>query len=105
VISVYDNFFDLGGHSLLGMRLISAIRKELDVELSIKDLFNYPTIASLSTHLGLQNEGALLSSIEVVNPRPAQIPLSFSQERLWFIDRLEGTVQYHIPAVLRLKGS
>ncbi|WP_297823662.1 non-ribosomal peptide synthetase [Segetibacter sp.] len=104
LISVYDNFFDLGGHSLLGMRLISAIRKELEVELSIKDLFNYPTIASLSTHLGLQSQTSLLPSIEAVQPRPANIPLSFSQERLWFIDQLEGTVQYHIPTVLRLKG-
>jgi acyl carrier protein len=104
-IGVSDNFFELGGHSLLVMRIVSAIRKEFAVEIPIRDVFNYPTIVQLAEQLQVKSDVVLLPSIEVVNPRPAQIPLSFSQERLWFIDRLEGTVQYHIPAVLRLKGS
>jgi acyl carrier protein len=104
-IGINDNFFELGGHSLMVMRIVSAIRKEFAVEIPIRDIFNYPTIAQLAEQLHVKSDVELLPSIEVVNPRPAQIPLSFSQERLWFIDRLEGTVQYHVPAVLRLKGS
>ena len=86
------------------MRVVSAIRKELDVELTIRDLFVHPTIAGLGAYLDEQNKGTLLPAI-IKTGRPEHIPLSFSQERLWFIDRLEGSVQYHIPAVLRLKGA
>ncbi|MEO7769197.1 MAG: condensation domain-containing protein, partial [Ferruginibacter sp.] len=79
------------------------MRKELEVELSIKDLFSYPTIAELAVHLHGQDKVTLLPSIPA-QPRPEKIPLSFSQERLWFIDQLEGSLQYHVPSVLRLKG-
>ncbi len=102
-IGIHDNFFELGGHSLLAMRLISAIRRQMKLEVTVKNLFLYPTISLLSTQLGLEEE-TLLPEIEVVTPRPTHIPLSFSQERLWFIDQLEGSVQYHLPVVLRLKG-
>ena len=102
-VGVYDNFFELGGHSLLAMRVVSAIRKELEVELLIKDLFIHPTIAGLGTCLDEQTKGTLLPAI-TAEERPEYIPLSFSQERLWFIDNLEGSEQYHLPAVLRLKG-
>lgn len=102
-ISVNDNFFELGGHSLLAMRVISSIRKELEFEIAIKDLFLYPTIAELAEHLEDKSKGLILPPV-VAEPRPEFIPLSFSQERLWFIDRLEGSLQYHMPAVLRLKG-
>ncbi|MEO7767837.1 MAG: amino acid adenylation domain-containing protein, partial [Ferruginibacter sp.] len=101
---IHNNFFELGGHSLLAMRLISAIRREMNVELAIKDLFVNPTIAALAQHLQSQNNEAVMPSIEIVQPRPANIPLSFSQERLWFVDRLAGSIQYHLPAVLRFKG-
>ena len=102
-IGIHNNFFELGGHSLLAMRLVSAIRKKLEVEIAIKSLFNHPTISTLATHLAAQGKGLLLPPIEV-QPRPDYIPLSFSQERLWFIDQLEGSVQYHLPTVLRLTG-
>ncbi|MEO7766084.1 MAG: amino acid adenylation domain-containing protein, partial [Ferruginibacter sp.] len=102
-IGIQDNFFELGGHSLLATRTVSAVRKILNIELFIKDLFVHPTIAHLAKYLGTQSKGLLLPAMEAL-PRPPFIPLSFSQERLWFIDRLEGSVLYHIPAVLRLKG-
>ena len=102
---IHDNFFELGGHSLLAIRLISAIRKKLETELTINYIFEYPTIAGLAEHLDAQRQTILLPPIEAANPRPAHIPLSFSQERLWFIDQLEGSLQYHVPAVMRLKGN
>jgi amino acid adenylation domain-containing protein len=102
-IGVHHNFFELGGHSLLAMRVISQIRKELELDISVKDIFRYPTISELASCLYSQNKGLLLPSIGKIE-RPEYIPLSFSQERLWFIDRLEGSVQYHMPSVLRLKG-
>jgi amino acid adenylation domain-containing protein len=102
-IGIYDNFFEIGGHSLLAMRVVSAIRKALNVEISVRDIFEHGTIAALGRHLGEQAKGTLLPAI-TSEERPARIPLSFSQERLWFIDKLEGSVQYHLPSVLRLRG-
>ncbi|MEO6231488.1 MAG: amino acid adenylation domain-containing protein [Ferruginibacter sp.] len=103
-IGIDDNFFDLGGHSLMVMRLISAVRRQLGIELAIKDLFLYPSIVQLADHLQLQDKGLLLPPIEA-RSRPAYIPLSFGQERLWFIDRLEGSVPFHAPMVLKLAGN
>lgn len=103
-VGIHDDFFELGGDSLLAIRIISAIRKKLKVELPINCVFEYPTIAGTSAHLKARDKGSLLPAIEVADPRPERIPLSFSQERLWFIDQLEGSVQYHVPAVLGLGG-
>jgi len=103
-VGVEDDFFDLGGHSLLAIRLISAIRKASKVEMEISDIFNYPTIALMAKQVEKQSGKTVLPSIAVQTPRPEHIPLSFSQERLWFIDQLEGSIPYHIPAILRLKG-
>jgi amino acid adenylation domain-containing protein len=103
-VSIHDNFFELGGHSLLVIRLVSAVRKNLQVEITVREIFSFPTISQLEAHLQLQQNGLLLPPIEAVHPRPTRIPLSFSQEWLWFIDQLEGSVQYHIPMVLRLSG-
>jgi len=102
-VGIHDNFFELGGHSLLAMRLVSAIRKQMQIEIAIKALFDYPTIATLATHLHAHHSDLLLPPIQPV-ARPERIPLSFSQERLWFIDQLEGSVQYHLPTILKLNG-
>jgi amino acid adenylation domain-containing protein/non-ribosomal peptide synthase protein (TIGR01720 family) len=102
-VGIQDNFFELGGHSLLATRVVSAVRKELDVELTVKDFFIYPTIALLAVYLQQQEKGSYLPPV-AAGPRPANIPLSFSQERLWFIDQLQGTVPYHMPVILRLHG-
>ena len=102
-IGIHDNFFELGGHSLHAIRLISAVRKKLEVEIHIGSVFEHNTVESLAGYIQKQNKGSSLPQISVQH-RPERIPLSFSQERLWFIDRLEGSVQYHLPSVLRLKG-
>ena len=103
---IHDDFFALGGHSLLAVRLISAIRKAFKAELPISDVFDYPTVAQLAGQLDLRAEGSASDLLPPVGaePRPEHLPLSFSQERLWFIDRLEGSLQYHVPAVLKLSG-
>jgi amino acid adenylation domain-containing protein/non-ribosomal peptide synthase protein (TIGR01720 family) len=103
-VGVHDDFFELGGHSLLAIRLVSAIRKAFKVEMPIGDIFDYPTIAELSTRIIAPKHSHILPPIEKIEPKPAQIPLSFAQERLWFIDQLEGSIQYHTPSVLKLKG-
>lgn len=103
-VGINDNFFELGGHSLLAMRLVSAIRTQMQAAVSIKALFNNPTVASLAKHLQGSDALALEPAI-VPQQRPLFVPLSFSQERLWFIDKLLGTTQYHLTTVLKLTGS
>ncbi|MBK8551800.1 MAG: amino acid adenylation domain-containing protein [Ignavibacteria bacterium] len=101
---IEDDFFESGGHSLLAMRLISAIRKELKLEIAVKELFSNPTIGELAQVLQEQMNNQLLPSIESVQDRPKYVPLSFSQERLWFIDQLEGSLVYNLPSIIRFKG-
>ncbi|ASZ13281.1 non-ribosomal peptide synthetase [Chitinophaga sp. MD30] len=102
-IGITDNFFSLGGHSLLIMRLLAALRKELGIEVPVKALFQYPTISALSTYLSEQPSVPLIPAI-VAGERPVHLPLSYSQERLWFIDQVGGSEHYHISAVLDLAG-
>ncbi|MCW3089278.1 MAG: linear pentadecapeptide gramicidin synthetase LgrD, partial [Ferruginibacter sp.] len=104
-VGIHDDFFGLGGHSLLAVRLISAIRKAFAVEIAIGAIFDHPTVALLSAQLINPSNAAVLPAIGKTASRPERIPLSFSQERLWFIDQLGGSVQYHVPAVLRLTGN
>lgn len=102
-IGVNEDFFKLGGHSLLAIRLIGTIRDQLKLEVTVKAMFENTTIAALAGYLLVSGNKTLLPPITVLS-RPEFIPLSFSQERLWFIDQLEGSVHYHMPSVLKLKG-
>lgn len=102
-IGINNNFFELGGHSLMAMRLVSSIRKQLKVELSIRDLFLHPTIVLLANYIDNRTSAAILIGIDI-QIKPEKLPLSYSQERLWFIDCLEGSTQYHLPLVIKLKG-
>ncbi|MHA4812644.1 amino acid adenylation domain-containing protein, partial [Flavitalea flava] len=102
-IGLDDNVFESGAHSLLAIRAISVIRKEMGIEVQIGDIFDHPTIRQLASHLAGPVNSDILPPING-QPRPTHIPLSFSQERLWFIDRMDGSTSYHIPMVLRLHG-
>jgi hypothetical protein len=112
-VGVEDNFFELGGHSLLATRLISRIRSALDVEVAIRSLFEAPSVAALSRRLW--SEARAARARLVAGPRPAEIPLSYAQRRLWFLERLEAggggayggggaSNPYVIPLSLRLVG-
>ena len=102
-IGITDNFFSLGGDSLLAIRVISRIRQRFSLDLSIRTLFLHPQLNQLSSFLADQKPGLVLPPL-TAHSRPDRLPLSYSQERLWFIDRLEGSIHYHIPCVLRLEG-
>ncbi len=102
-IGIHDNFFELGGHSLLATRIVSAVRKNMAVEILIKDIFANPTVRELANLLESGQRGISLPAIEKED-RPHLIPLSYAQERLWFLDKLRGSTNYHIPTILTLTG-
>ncbi|MER6417110.1 condensation domain-containing protein, partial [Streptomyces humidus] len=97
-----DNFFDLGGHSLLAGRLISRIRGALGVDVSMRTFFNAPTPRRLAGRLV---EGGPVPARLRPMPRPEDLPLSFAQQRLWFLHKLEGpSATYNSPLAIRLSG-
>ncbi|HWN42411.1 MAG TPA: amino acid adenylation domain-containing protein [Thermoanaerobaculia bacterium] len=103
----HDSFFELGGHSLLGTQLLSRVRDLLGVQLSFTDLFEAPTVEGLSAKVEQARAADRLSQVLplVPMPRGADLPLSFAQQRLWFLDRLEpGNPAYNLAGGLRLSG-
>ena len=101
-VGVDDSFFDLGGDSILAMRLVAAINTGLDADLSVRALFDAPTVARLAPHIG--GEAGRREPLVAVE-RPAVIPLSFAQSRLWFLDQLQGpSPVYNMAVALRLRG-
>ncbi len=102
-VGLQDNFFELGGHSLLATQAVSRIRKRFQIELPLRHLFEYPQLAALAEVVA-QAKQAVLRPIEPVS-REQELPLSFAQQRLWFLDQLEGAnPTYNIPAALALSG-
>jgi len=103
-----ESFFDLGGHSLLATRLISQVRSVLGVELPLRALFEEPTLADFAAlaEQARQGEGAPAIPPIARVPRGAPLPASFSQQRLWFLDRLEpGSLAYNLSGAVRLEGA
>ncbi|WP_255356364.1 condensation domain-containing protein, partial [Lysobacter sp. Root983] len=101
----HDHFFELGGHSLLAVQLVSRVRERLGVEVPLRELFVYPVLHAFAQAVG-QAGTSTLGRIERVG-RDQPLPLSLSQQRLWFIDQLDASASraYHMPAALRLSGS
>jgi amino acid adenylation domain-containing protein len=125
-IGVHDNFFELGGHSLLATRVVSGIREAFGVEVPVRSLFESPTIAGLARQIELMKDFAGLpgeleeqaggskalayrtgSSAAIIPCRRDRnhFPLSFAQQRLWFLHQLmPQSSAYNMPTALRLKG-
>ncbi|WP_052422547.1 non-ribosomal peptide synthetase [Nonomuraea candida] len=99
-VAAHDDFFLLGGHSLLAVRLAARIRSVMGAQVALGDVFAAPTPAGLAARLGT----AATSAPTAVRRRPARVPLSAAQRRLWFLDRLDGaSAAYTVPLVLRLR--
>ncbi|OSC22557.1 hypothetical protein B8W69_26130 [Mycobacterium vulneris] len=100
-VGVDDSFFDLGGDSLSAMRVIAAVNTGLDADLSVRALFEAPTVAQLALRIGKSGALEPLKPVE----RPAVVPLSFAQSRMWFIHQLQGpSPLYNVVVPLRLSG-
>ncbi|WP_158619438.1 non-ribosomal peptide synthase/polyketide synthase [Corallococcus sp. AB011P] len=103
-----DDFFERGGHSLLATRAVSRIRSVFQVDLPLRALFETPKLGALARRLeALSRTGADAVRPPVVPvPRDRPLPLSFAQQRLWFLDRMEpGNALYNVPAMLWLDGA
>ncbi|HEX7241825.1 MAG TPA: amino acid adenylation domain-containing protein, partial [Longimicrobiaceae bacterium] len=108
-VGTQQSFFDLGGHSLLATRVMSRVRAAFDAEVPLRTLFEAPTVAALGERIeALRGTGASpLPPIERVSRDGTQgLPLSFAQQRLWFVYRMEpDSSAYNVPFPLRLRGS
>ncbi|MCO7226824.1 non-ribosomal peptide synthetase, partial [Pleionea sp. CnH1-48] len=105
-ISALSNFFELGGHSLLAVRLVSEMRAELGVESHVKAVFESPMLKDLAQRVSLLESGRVRPAVTALRDEERDFVCSFAQQRLWFIDQLEGgSPEYNMPIALRVEGS
>ena len=102
-VGIYDNFFALGGHSLLATQVISRVRSQLSVDIPLKSLFEVPQLGDFAHLLNRAKESTDRRIVPIARDQP--LPLSFAQQRLWFLYQLEPeSAFYNIPMLLRLTG-
>ncbi|RKH04264.1 amino acid adenylation domain-containing protein [Corallococcus sp. CA053C] len=107
-VGAHDSFFELGGHSLLATQTVSRLRETFQVDLSVRALFEAPTVTGLAARIeALRQGGSKLRSLPLVSgPRDGWLPQSFAQQRLWFISQLDTLgFSYNVPLVTRLRGA
>ncbi|HEY1014874.1 MAG TPA: amino acid adenylation domain-containing protein, partial [Herpetosiphonaceae bacterium] len=104
-ISIYDHFFHIGGHSLLATQMLARVKEAFQIDLSFRILFEHPTVAGLAeviADVSQSQPDIVIGSL----PRPAQLPLSAAQQRLWFLEQLTpGTAMYNVPLAYELRGA
>ncbi|MEW5928486.1 MAG: amino acid adenylation domain-containing protein [Gemmatimonadota bacterium] len=106
-IGAHDDFFALGGHSLMATHLVARIQAEFNADVALSAVFETPTVAGMAARVeelraGEEPRAAPIRPV----PRTGPLPLSFAQQRLWLVDRLEpGTPVYNMPFALRLRGA
>ena len=104
-VGVHDNFFELGGHSLLATKVVSKSHRLFQTDIPLRRLFETPTVAGLAEHI--QSGSGQPSAVPALTPGPRSEnpPLSFAQQRLWFLDQWEpGSSFYNVPIAFRISG-
>src|SRR5262249_17229245 len=106
-VGANDNFFEMGGHSLLATQVVSRLREAFRQEIPLSSIFECPTVSELPDRIECEPDSALRMStpaIEAVS-RERELPLSFAQQRLWFIHQLTpDSAAYNIPIAIRVEG-
>ncbi|RBO90906.1 non-ribosomal peptide synthase protein (TIGR01720 family)/amino acid adenylation domain-containing protein, partial [Nocardia puris] len=104
-VGLDDDFFELGGNSLVGTQVIARINRAVGANLSVRDLFEAPAVAALAARAGVEADGRPRHAL-VAGPRPDRIPLSLAQQRMWFLNRFDNqTAVNNIPLAVRLVGA
>jgi natural product biosynthesis luciferase-like monooxygenase protein/amino acid adenylation domain-containing protein len=106
-VGIEDNFFALGGHSLMGMRVMARVRQAFDVDIPLRRLFEAPTIARLAEAVETATRSAPGRAMPPIRAaaREGTLPLSFAQQRLWLLNQLEpDSAAYNLSAVIRMQG-
>ncbi|WP_342374022.1 non-ribosomal peptide synthase/polyketide synthase [Myxococcus stipitatus] len=105
-VGATSDFFELGGHSLLATQVVSRLREAFGAEVSLRAIFEAPTVEALSLRVDATSGAGVQAPAMVPAPRTGELPLSFAQQRLWFLHQLEpASPLYNIPTALRLLGA
>ncbi|MFC5157031.1 amino acid adenylation domain-containing protein, partial [Streptomyces amakusaensis] len=103
-VGVDDDFFDLGGHSLLAVKLVNRIRAVLGLTVDLRTVFEHPTVAGIG-RTAKTGGPAVVPPPTAVSPRPARLPLSPAQRRLWFLHHVDNSAAtYNLHLVNRVSG-
>src|SRR5439155_18478369 len=106
-VSVHDNFFALGGHSLLATQVVARVRQVFGLEIPLRTMFEAPTVAEFAQRIeAVRNTASAIRSAAIPKDVDrAHLPLSFAQQRLWFLDQLDpGNSIYNLAQMMRLRG-